>query len=138
MPDDVPLQDAASDEGDRAFWLTDIGLTDPTPVKTLPPSRKEKLEGDGCRAVDQAQAVLRAGHLVLMGLQLIVVNAVSVIYADDGYHWHPTEGVVQIWLTATFVQIVSVVVVITRSLFPRRKAGTLKLRLDAPSPSPSR
>jgi hypothetical protein len=53
-----------------------------------------------------------------MGLQLIVVNAVFVIYADHGYHWQPPEGVVQIWLTATFVQIVSVVVVITRSLFP--------------------
>jgi hypothetical protein len=57
-----------------------------------------------------------------MGLQLIVVNAVFVIYADDGYHWQPPDGVVQVWLTATFGQIVSVVVVITRSLFPAEKA----------------
>jgi hypothetical protein len=41
----------------------------------------------------------------------------------DGYDWRPPEAVVQVWLTATFVQIVSVVVVITRSLFPGEKSS---------------
>jgi hypothetical protein len=60
--------------------------------------------------------------LLLMAAQLIVVNAAFVIYAAVGYDWAPPSGVVQVWLTATFVQIVSVVVVITRSLFPGEKS----------------
>ncbi len=121
MPDEVFPRDAAPEEENRAFWVTDIGLTDPTPVKTLPPSRKERLEGDDLEQSIKLKRFYGLGILFLMGLQLIVVNAVFVIYADDGYHWHPPEGVVQVWLTATFVQIVSVVVVITRSLFPGEK-----------------
>lgn len=105
----------------REFWVSRIGLTDPTPVKALPPSRKETLEGDDLEQSIKLKRFYGLGILLLMGLQLIVVNAVFVIYAESGYHWHPPQGVVQVWLTATFVQIVSVVVVITRSLFPGEK-----------------
>jgi hypothetical protein len=124
MSDDaVPPMPAPGDE-DRTLWLTDIGLTDPTPVKTLPPSRKERLEGDDLEQSIKLKRFYGLGILFLMGLQLVVVNAVFVIYAANGYDWRPPEGVVQVWLTATFVQIVSVVVVITRSLFPgERPAG---------------
>ncbi len=123
MSDDVAQQSPAPDKKSRGFWIADIGLTDPTPVKSLPPSRKERLEGDDLEQSIKLKRFYGLGILFLMGLQLIVVNAVFVIYADNGYHWHPPEGVVQIWLTATFVQIVSVVVVITRSLFPGEKPG---------------
>src|SRR4051794_34016633 len=123
MSDGAASQVSAPDEGNRAFWISDIGLTDPTPVKTLPPSRKERLEGDDLEQSIKLKRFYGLGILLLMGLQLIVVNAVFVFYSDYGYHWHPPEGVVQIWLTATFVQIVSVVVVITRSLFPGEKPG---------------
>jgi hypothetical protein len=51
-----------------------------------------------------------------------VVNAGFMIYSWKGFDWAPPDGVVQVWLTATFVQIVSVVVVITKSLFPGEKA----------------
>jgi hypothetical protein len=120
MSEDVP-RGAVPDEGRRAFWLSDIGLTDPTPVKALPPSRKERLEGDDLEQSIKLKRFYGLGILLLMGLQLIVVNAVFVFYAGEGYDWRPPEGVVQVWLTATFVQIVSVVVVITRSLFPGEK-----------------
>ncbi len=123
MSRDVASHASAPEDGDRAFWISDIGLTDPTPVKTLPPSRKERLEGDDLEQSIKLKRFYGLGILLLMGLQLIVVNAVFVIYAEKGYHWHPPEGVVQVWLTATFVQIVSVVVVITRSLFPGEKSA---------------
>ena len=55
--------------------------------------------------------------------QLIVVNAVFLLYAALGYDWAPPAGVVQVWLAATFVQVVSVVVVIARSLFPHEDSG---------------
>jgi hypothetical protein len=122
MPEDVP-HNAVPDEGRRAFWLSGIGLTDPTPVKALPPSRKERLEGDDLEQSIKLKRFYGLGILLLMGLQLIVVNAVFVVYASKGYDWRPPEGVVQVWLTATFVQIVSVVVVITRSLFPGERPG---------------
>ncbi len=121
MPEDAEPPIPSPDERDRGFWIADIGLTDPTPVKSLPPSRKERLEGDDLEQSIKLKRFYGLGILLLMGLQLIVVNAVFVIYASKGYDWRPPEGVVQVWLTATFVQIVSVVVVITRSLFPGEK-----------------
>jgi hypothetical protein len=127
MPEDSKRLSAGPDEGDRGFWIADIGLTDPTPVKSLPPSRKERLEGDDLEQLIKLKRFYGLGILLLMGLQLIVVNAAFVVYAAAGYDWRPPEGVVQVWLTATFVQIVSVVVVITRSLFPGESRGA-----DAP------
>jgi hypothetical protein len=124
MPDDAPHGPEPSSEGRRSFWLSDIGLTDLTPVRALPPSRKERLEGDDLEQLIRLKRFYGLGILFLMALQLIVVNAVFVLYAVEGYDWRPPEGVVQIWLTATFVQIVSVVVVITRSLFPNEKNGS--------------
>lgn len=56
-----------------------------------------------------------------MGAQLAVVNAGFLLYAWLGYDFKPPENIVQVWLVATFVQIVSVVVVITKSLFPGEK-----------------
>ncbi len=99
------MSDPNPARGSGAFGdlLQNIGLTDATPVEKLPPSRKEKLEGDDLE-------------------QLIVVNAGFMIYSWKGFDWAPPDGVVQVWLTATFVQIVSVVVVITKSLFPGGKA----------------
>ncbi len=90
-------------------------------MKELPPSRKERLEGDDLEQSIKLKRIYGLGILLPMLAQLIVVNAVFVIYAAEGYDWHPPQGVVQVWLTATFVQIVSVVVVITRSLFPGEK-----------------
>ncbi|HVQ57701.1 MAG TPA: hypothetical protein VMS60_02225 [Solirubrobacterales bacterium] len=111
----------AGEEPEKGSWLLGIGVADPTPVTSLPPSRKERLEGDDLEQSIKLKRFYGLGILLLMGLQLVVVNAVFVIYAMDGYDWRPPESVVQVWLTATFVQIVSVVVVITRSLFPGEK-----------------
>ncbi|HET9163561.1 MAG TPA: hypothetical protein VFN89_08990 [Solirubrobacterales bacterium] len=110
--------DSRQAEQTRAYWLTETGLADPTPLTALPPSRKERLEGDDLEQLIKLKRFYGLGILLLMALQLVVVNAAFLVYAAVGYDWHPPEGVVQIWLTATFIQIVSVVVVITRSLFP--------------------
>jgi hypothetical protein len=45
-------------------------------------------------------------------------RGVFITYAWVGHDWSVPAGVVQVWLGATFVQIVGVVIVITRSLFP--------------------
>lgn len=60
--------------------------------------------------------------LWLMGGQLFVANAVFVAYAWVGTDpaWHVESGVMQVWLAATVVQVIGVVQVVTRNLFPRR------------------
>lgn len=102
--------------------LEQIGLADATPVQQLPPSRKEKLEGDDLEQLIELKRFYGRWILIMMAVQLVVVNAGFLAYSWAGYHWTPPDGVVQVWLTATFVQIVSVVVVITKSLFPGGKA----------------
>jgi hypothetical protein len=87
-------------------------------VNELPPERKERLEGDDLEELIKLKRFYGRSVLALMTLQLVVVNAGFLVYSWKGYEWAPPEGVVQVWLTATFVQIVSVVVVITKSLFP--------------------
>lgn len=98
--------------------LAKIGIGDATRVRELPPSRKERLEGDDLEQLIRLKRFYGVGVLCLMGAQLVVVNAGFLLYTALGFDWAPPAGVAQVWLTATFVQIVSVVVVITRSLFP--------------------
>jgi hypothetical protein len=61
--------------------------------------------------------------LRILAAELVIVNAIFVIYAWAGRSWNLPEGVIEIWLSATFVQVVGVVAVVTRYLFPRRDAG---------------
>lgn len=113
-------------DSEQAFedFLERIGLGDATQVTALPPSRRERLEGDDFEQLIRLKRFYGFGVLGLMAAQPIVVNAGFLLYAGLGYGWAPPEGAVQVWLTATFVQIVSVVVVITRSLFPGESIQT--------------
>jgi hypothetical protein len=58
--------------------------------------------------------------LRILAGELVLVNAIFVVYAWAGRNWNLPEGVIEIWLGATFVQIVGVVTVVTKYLFPRR------------------
>jgi hypothetical protein len=58
--------------------------------------------------------------LALLGVQLLLANAIFVAFAWAGEDWHLSTAVVQAWLAATAVQIVGVVLVVTRHLFPNR------------------
>jgi hypothetical protein len=58
--------------------------------------------------------------LWLITVQLLVADAVFVIYADKGMGWHLEPSVIQVWLVATLVELIGVALVITRYLFPRR------------------
>jgi hypothetical protein len=56
----------------------------------------------------------------LLGGQLFLANAIFVAFAWVGEHWELSTSVVQVWLAATVVQVVGVVFVVTRHLFPNR------------------
>jgi hypothetical protein len=52
--------------------------------------------------------------------QLIVADLVFVVYAWVGKKWVLEPVVVNVWLGATVVQVIGVVLVVTRHLFPQR------------------
>jgi len=57
------------------------------------------------------------GAIGLMVAQIVAADAVFIGYSV-GEHWRMPVGAIQAWLAATVVQVVSVVLVITRYLFP--------------------
>ena len=60
------------------------------------------------------------GLLAILAVQLIVVAVIFWFYAEKGMRWKIPDGVIQVWLGATVVQMVGVVTVVTRYLFPNR------------------
>jgi hypothetical protein len=56
----------------------------------------------------------------LLSAQLALADTVFVVYAWAGKHWRLDGPVIEIWLGATVVQVVGVVLVVTRHLFPQR------------------
>jgi len=60
------------------------------------------------------------GILWLLGIEILVANAVFVAFAWAGEHWNLETAVIDVWLGATVVQVVGVVLVVTRHLFPHR------------------
>ena len=59
----------------------------------------------------------------LLGVQLLGADLIFVVYAWAGRGWELSPGVIEVWLGATVVQVVGVVTVVTRHLFPSRDGG---------------
>jgi hypothetical protein len=60
------------------------------------------------------------GILWLLGLQFAVADLVFIVYAWAGRDWNLSAQVIDVWLGATVVQVIGVVQIVTRHLFPRR------------------
>lgn len=58
--------------------------------------------------------------LKILGGQLVVTDVVFLAFAWAGENWDLSAGVIEVWLAATVVQIVGIVLVVTRHLFPDR------------------
>ena len=58
--------------------------------------------------------------LWLLGAQFLIADAVFVAFAWAGRRWDLPPGVIEVWLAATVVQVVGVVGIVTRHLFPSR------------------
>jgi hypothetical protein len=96
-------------------------VADATEIESLPVS-------DQLQAKDHQQDIdLKKKYADwLLGaviVQLLLANAVFVAYAWAGEHWHLDAVVIDVWLGATLVQVIGVVAIVTRYLFPRRDAG---------------
>jgi hypothetical protein len=58
--------------------------------------------------------------LRMLGAQFLVADIVFVTFAWAGRRWDLPPEVVEVWLAATVVQVVGVVAIVTRHLFPGR------------------
>jgi hypothetical protein len=58
----------------------------------------------------------------MLGAQLLIADAVFLVFAWAGRSWDLAPGVIEVWLAATVVQVVGVVAIVTRHLFPSRDA----------------
>ena len=53
----------------------------------------------------------------MMAGQLVVADGIFLALIWAGFGWEVSDSVIHVWLVATFMQIVSVVAIIVRSLF---------------------
>ena len=60
------------------------------------------------------------GLLILLAVQIVAADALVYLYAWLGNDWNPPPEVIQVWLGAAVVQVVGVVAVVVRYLFPSR------------------
>lgn len=55
-----------------------------------------------------------------LGAELVIVNLLFWLYAAIGMHWRIPSAAIEVWLGATVVQVVGIVAIVARYLFPRR------------------
>lgn len=101
---------------------------------SLPEELRHLPERDRAQAIELKRKSAELEHglkktyatwiLVLLGFQLLLANAIFVAFAWAGEGWDLSTPVVQAWLAATVVQIVGVVLVVTRHLFPGRDGSS--------------
>jgi len=89
-------------------------------LQSLGPERAAAVE-DQLQETELKRTYARSLLRLMFG-QLIVANGVFIAYAWVGKDWNLETSVINVWLAATVVQVVGVVLVVTRSLFPRRDA----------------
>jgi hypothetical protein len=95
-------------------------------VSSLPPP-KEIIERQGL--LEDLNLKKRYGRwlLRLVTFQLLLADVVFVVYAWAGKDWNLPSSVIYAWLSATFVELVGVVFVVTQYLFPKRGPGSSSL-----------
>lgn len=59
---------------------------------------------------------------ILVG-QLFVADLGFFLYAWLGKHWRVEASIMQVWLSATVVEVIGMVYVVTKYLFPERGRG---------------
>jgi hypothetical protein len=92
-------------------------LEDAPPVTNLPFFEQERKEREQNISLRGWYALsLLAG----LGLQIAIVDVVLFGYAWKGVHWRVDPNLIYVWLSATVIEVISVVYVVTRHLFPGR------------------
>jgi hypothetical protein len=62
------------------------------------------------------------GLLGLLAVQILVIDGALSMYAWKGVAWKIEPLIIDIWIGATVVEVIAVVLVVTHHLFPSRAA----------------
>jgi hypothetical protein len=102
----------------------------PRDLQYLPEKRvaqeleRARQEVEAKRERDKQEIELRRtyanGLLRILTGQLVIADAVFVAFAWAGKDWNLSTAVIDTWLGAVVVQVIGVVLVVTRHLFPQR------------------
>lgn len=122
----APRQDAAAALSEAIESIATGAVRDSTLPEHLRhlPERERAQELDLKRLFATQEHELREYYatwiLKILATELAITDAVFVTFAWVGEGWDLSPGVIEIWLAATVVQIVGIVLVVTRHLFPER------------------
>jgi hypothetical protein len=107
-----------------------VGVAKASPSDELPDDLKHLEERERAQGLKLRRLFAEQEHglrqryadwiLWLLGVQFVVADAVFVVFAWAGRGWELPPGVIEVWLAATVVQVVGVVAIVTRHLFPNR------------------
>ena len=119
-PDDAREALDASEQVRAIFEVAlrngpDAGRT----LKRLEPSQGQLKRKDLNQDID-LKKFYGYGLLFAMIGQLAVADLAFFLYASLGYHWQLPNSVINVWIAGTLVEVIGVVLVVTRYLFPRR------------------
>jgi len=93
----------------------------PTPGEEL--TLWEQLRYEDLRQDIDLRKTYARRMLLILGAELSFVNLMFLLYTAAGVHWRIPGTTMQVWLGATVVQVVGIVYVVTRYLFPRLDYG---------------
>jgi hypothetical protein len=96
-----------------------VNARDIEPARAQPgTAARETIEAEKAQVDLKLQKIVGYGALFVMIVQLVLADGVFIGYAfATGWGNLPT-GAIQAWLGATVIQVVAVVLIIARSLFP--------------------
>ena len=102
-------------------------LADQLQAGALPQGARPLPEMDYLDRLDREQDIhlkrmYARGLFFILGLQLVIADCLVYLYAGIGKGWDVPSDVINVWLGATVVQLIGVVLVVTRYLFPHRDA----------------
>ena len=115
---DLPPEADEPSEEQRQEVRAALGAPTSAPVVDLPFYEQDKRDRE--QEIDLKRFYAK-WLLVGLGAQIAVIDAAMMLYAWRGVHWKIDTNLVSVWLSATVVETVSIVYVVTRHLFPERK-----------------
>lgn len=131
-PESASRYEAAEDEVQEALETGNVGEAADLPegLRHLP-ERNQAQEIELKRRFAEQEYELRRTYakriLLLLFAQFVIADAVFVAFCWIGEDWDLSTGVIDVWLAATVVQVVGIVLVVTRNLFPDRDGKPLWL-----------
>jgi hypothetical protein len=108
---------AASGSAGEAAETAAISNAQPAPTLEEHEAEKRRLANLKARQELGFGRVYAYGALVAMGIQVLIADGAFYIYGYEN-DWDIPASAIEVWLAATVVQVIGVVLVIARSLFP--------------------